>query len=88
MPPTSLHSCTEPASYFSEKCRQCRFSCMDDVTGQLRSDDSTPTDGTRLSMLGSSAVIAGAAASFSGYPAMAAGLTVVGAVVIFAKLVR
>jgi hypothetical protein len=77
-------SCTESASYFSEKCSQCRFSCLKGTNGSLQKQ---AENGNGLSVIGTAAVSVGAIASLTGYSSTAAGLTIIGAVAIIAKLV-
>ena len=84
MPTVSFQPCTENPSYFSEKCNECRFTCLKENSG--RPDAGTPKSG--LSMPGVAGVLAGAAASVAGYPVASAGLTILGATAIIAKILR
>lgn len=88
MPTTPFQPCTENPSYFSEKCRQCRFTCLADAPVQTRKEPDRSSNRGRISLLGSGAVVIGAVASLADYSAAAPALTVVGAVLVLAHLVR
>ncbi|HEY0848252.1 MAG TPA: hypothetical protein VGE12_22985 [Noviherbaspirillum sp.] len=75
-------------SYFSEKCRQCRFACLANSTPEQQKDQAPAGKSQTLSVLGSGAVIVGAAASLADYSTVAPELTIFGAIVVFANLVR
>jgi hypothetical protein len=85
MPTVSFQSCTDTPSYFSEKCSQCRFSCLKD-SDHAHSDAGAPR--SSLSIPGIAAVAMGAAASVAGYSEISAALTVMGAAAIIIRIVR
>lgn len=86
MQTASFRSCTENPSYFSEKCSQCRFTCLKDSDEHPESDSGAPR--SSLSIPGVAALVAGAAASIAGYSEVSAGLTVMGAAAIIIRIVR
>ncbi|OWW20577.1 hypothetical protein [Noviherbaspirillum denitrificans] len=80
-----MQSCYENPSYFSEKCSRCQFSCLKGGAGGVQADS---TSRGSISIPGFAAVATGAAAAVAGYPTVSSGLTVVGAAIIVAKILR
>lgn len=78
-----MQTCSNVPSYFSEKCGRCQFACLKD--GQPRAE---PAPRGSVSIPGFAAVASGAAAAVAGYPSLSTGLTVVGAAVIVAKILK
>lgn len=87
MAATPFQPCNEAPSYFSEKCRQCRFACLAQATTPSRKEPERNSNRRLIGVLGSSAVIVGTVASLADYSSVAPALTAVGAIAVFSNLV-
>lgn len=81
-------ACRENASYFSEKCRQCRFLCLKPITGQLRQESEGAGKRGMLSIIGWGVIAAATAAAIGDYPHVASILSIFGAAAILANMFR
>jgi len=81
-------ACRENASYFSEKCRQCRFLCLKPATDQIREDSEGHRKSGKLSIIGWSVIAIATVAAVGDYPNAASWLTIFGAAAILANMFR
>lgn len=81
-------ACRENASYFSEKCRACRFICLQPANGQIHQDREGSRKSGMLSIIGWGVIAAATAAAIGDYPQVASALTLIGAAAILAHMFR
>jgi|GEM_PF-6715276 len=78
--------CNDTPSYFSERCMECRFVCLEEAQGTPRSRAGT---GSRAAgVIGAALLGGGLAAQFLELPLPADGLVVGGAVTIIVDILR
>lgn len=81
-------ACNESASYFSDKCRQCGFGCLESAAAKLPKEYQPDRKFRFMNIIGWGGIAVASVVLFDGHSHLASVLTILGAGAILTSMFR